>query len=651
MCGIVGSVALDGGPADLETVRRMRDAVWHRGPDDAGVWSEGPVALGHRRLSILDLSPLGRQPMQAEDRTAFVTYNGEVFNFVELRLALERSGERFASDSDTEVLLRLWQREGPAMVHRLVGMFAFAIWDRATATLFAARDRLGIKPFYYHQSASRFLFASEAKALLAHPAVRASLDWQGLADLQFAGYPLAERTLLAGIRQLQPGHELRVANGAVSVRRYWQLQYAYDRHRSRGDTVGELGGLLDDAVRMHCRSDAPVGAHLSGGLDSSTVAALAARHRPGLSTFSIRFTAGAAYDESRYARAVAERIGSRHHEESPEDIPLPDLFAFLTYQVEAPVTRTAIAYFGAARLARRHVTVALTGHGGDEVFGGYPAQFEVGLGVRGDFASGSTTRPGRRDAMDRLAFLWKTEGATGVLQRVTRRLNRPGAAAPEAVDRWVAAHCASPEPGRHPAFTRAALGQFAGYSPLEAYREAFVQAPTDELFDRCLHHDLMTYLPSLLAVEDRTSMAVSLESRVPLLDHRLVEFAATVPPHVKVADHRPKSLLREAMRAHLPEAVVTRRDKGAFPVPVDEWLRGPQGDWARDLLRESRTLERGIYRPEWIAASVDQRRGLLPLLATELWCRMFLDADAALLAAARTCGERVRTSMARLPER
>jgi asparagine synthase (glutamine-hydrolysing) len=645
MCGIVGMLRLDGGPADRRVLQRMRDAMWHRGPDDAGIWCDGPLGLGHRRLSILDLSPLGHQPMHAPDGSASIVFNGEIFNFVELREALEARGERFVSGSDTEVLLRLWLHHGMACVDELVGMFGFAIWDRDRRRLFAARDRLGIKPFYYARTATHWLFASEIKALLAHPEVSPRLDARSMADVIYSGYPLEDRTMFDGIRVLLPGHCLTFEDGHLEVRPYWTVRYDYDTTRTLDETVEALRPLLDDAVRLHCRSDAPIGAHLSGGLDSSTVATLAAGHRAGLPTFSIRFDEGGAFDESRYAREVAARIRSVHHEESPGDLSLDQLLPLLPHHVETPVTRTAIAYFGAARLARRHVTVALTGHGGDEVFGGYPAQFEVGLGVPGDEASAVTANARPVSSRERFGFLWRSEGLGGLLERARRRVTRRAPGDDSASDRWIERHCGLPEPGQHPALTSSMKRAFEGYSPRTAFLEAFERAPTDEPFDRCLHHDLRSYLPSLLHVEDRTSMALSLESRVPLLDHRLVEFAATVPPAIKVAGHRSKQLIRRAMRGRLPDALIDRRDKGAFPVPIERWMDGPAGDAVCRLLLEKQTLDRGIYSQAWIRASVAHRRSLIPLLALELWCRMYLDGDSELHARAMATSEAVRLDL------
>lgn len=625
MCGLVAVLNLDQAPVDAVRLARLRDTMRHRGPDDAGLWVDGNVGLAHRRLSILDLSEHGHQPMVSDDGRTAIVLNGEIYNFVELRNELRRRGHTFRSTSDTEVLLHLWREQGPACLDGLVGMFGFVVWDAEREALYAVRDRAGIKPLYYTIAGRSLVLASEIKAVLAHPAVRRTLDPRGLADLFFTGYALEDRTLIDGIRELAPGHVLRFRDGALDVRPYWSIEYRYDRNRSFEDTVHEFTEMFGDAVRLHCRSDAPIGAHLSGGLDSSAVSAMAALYRSGLPTFSIRFDAGGVYDESHYAREVAAAIGSAHHEYVPEtnaNWPLP----FLTYHVEKPVSSTGIAYFNSARLARSHVTVALTGHGGDEVLGGYPAQHDIGLGRVFESSAGDI-RPAR-SAWNTLAFILRTEGGGGLLRRVGARF-RPGAAHREEgpADAWVRTHCSLPEAGRHPGMSRSFRRALQGYSPREPFLRNFDGARTDELFDRCLHHDLRSYLPGLLHVEDRMSMALSLETRVPLLDHRLIEFAATIPPEIKAWGGRSKSILRAAMTGVLPARVVDRRDKGAFPVPPSAWLRGADRTAADALLLSDRTLDRGIYRPEWIRACVRDGRDLMALASLELWCRIFLDDD------------------------
>jgi asparagine synthase (glutamine-hydrolysing) len=521
MCGIVGILHLDGEPVDARPLGRMRDAVEHRGPDDAGLWCDDHVGLGHRRLSIVDLSPLGHQPMRSADGNLVLVFNGEIFNFVELRLDLQSRGHTFVSGSDTEVLLRLWEEQEEGCLSQLVGMFAFAVWDRRRRRLSIARDRAGIKPLVFAERGTRLLFASEAKSLLAHPALSPRLDVAAYADFQFAGYPLGGRTLFDGVRQLPPGSVLHADAAGVQVREYWRLSYRYAPARSHADTAAELDALLDLAVSQHCRSDAPLGCHLSGGLDSSTVATYAAAHRPSIDTFSIRFDSGGPYDESAFARSVAEALGARHHEDQPTLGNTEHILPFLTYHVEQPLSSSAVAYFAASRLAAQHVTVALTGHGGDEVFGGYAAQFALAYGGGGPQAAASGTPT--RGRLARLEFLLRNEGLRGLGRRLQSAARHDALSADDAM--WVALHCTLPEARTSPAMADDFRRALDGYSPVDDFLATFRGAPTEERFDRALYHDLRTYLPSLLHVEDRTSMAMSIESRVPLLDHRVIEFA------------------------------------------------------------------------------------------------------------------------------
>ena len=359
----------------------MRDVLIHRGPDDAGLHIDGAVGLGHRRLSIVDLSTAGHQPMANEDGSIWLVFNGEIYNYVELASGLRARGHTFRSATDSEVIIHLYEEQGPRCLQSLNGMFAFVLWDSRTRTMFAARDRVGIKPLYYYLDDRLFACASEVKALHAHPDIPTAVDYQGLADCLFTVAPLGEKTLFAGVRQLPPAHMLTLSASGGRIERYWDVQYRYQAGRSRQQIVGEVTELIDDAVRIHCRSDAAVGCHLSGGLDSSLVATLGARHRDGLEAFSVRFGESAFYDELQYASAVAEALGARHHVITPEVGDWASMLGQLTWHQEFPSPDAGgFSYFSVSRLAAHCVKVALTGHGGDEVFGGYPWQFQTTFG-------------------------------------------------------------------------------------------------------------------------------------------------------------------------------------------------------------------------------------------------------------------------------
>jgi asparagine synthase (glutamine-hydrolysing) len=563
--------------------------------------------------------------MSNEDGSVWLIFNGEIYNYVELAQGLRARGHRFRSQTDSEVIIHLFEEEGEDCVKQLNGMFAFVIWDRKSGQVFAARDRLGIKPLHYYDSGEWFLCGSEIKALLAHPAVRAEPDYQGLADYLYAGYTLGTKTLFAGIRQLPPGHCLTLRDGKVHIREYWSPEYQYKWNRQPDQVVAELADLLDDAVRIHCRSDAPLGCHLSGGLDSSLVTALAARHRGQLETFSIRFADGQYFDESQHARNVSNQLRTDHREDLPGPEDLLAMWATLMWHQETLTPDAAgFTYYAASRLAARHVKVALTGHGGDEIFAGYPAQFQAAYGSTDMFDFTSRPSAPQLGWLTRFQRVVRREGAGGVLRRIKKRLApRPE---PTLGDVWVSLHC-NPDPRTDPGLDHRFHSSLAGYSPRSEYLAPLENAPTDQRLDQLLYHDLRVYLPSLLMKEDRASMTLSFESRVPLLDYRVIEFLATVPPAQKVAGLVPKALLRAVARPLIPESVVDRRDKTPFASPELQWLQSGRLPMIGALLKEDRTLDRGIFVAD------DLRQGALEPYAQflafniELWFRLFIDRD------------------------
>jgi len=626
MCGILALYNLDGTPVDPDLLRHLRDVMTHRGPDDAGMYTDGPLGLGHRRLSIVDLTPSGHQPMCNEDGSVWLSFNGEIYNYVELAVELERRGHRFRSRTDSEVIIHLYEEMGPKCVEQLNGMFAFYIWDTRTRTLFGARDRTGIKPLYYYADAARFVSASEVKAILEHPAVPRAPDPEGMAGWLFSGAPTGGRTLFTGVHQLEPGHAFQIAGGRLTTWKYWDVQYRYDRARSLDDTVEELAHLVDDAVRIHCRSDAPLGCHLSGGLDSSTVVALTARHRQPVKAFSIRFDEGGLYDESQYSRAVAEHVGAERFVATPTAADLIRLLPSLIWHMDAPLMpESAFSYHAVSALASDHIKVSMTGHGGDEIFAGYPAQFQAAYGSTAMF-NGSGGLDRGPNAVSRARLALRRHGLLGTAGRLLRRA-WPVARPEETLEQfWVRSHCArtpANDPLLHPELRRT----IGAYDPLDEYLAPLRAAATPEILDRCLYHDLRHYLPILLHAEDRVSMARSLESRVPLLDHRIIEFLATVPPAQKTAGMRPKALLRRAARRWLPATIVDRSDKGPFAVPTNRWLSRELLPLIRNVLQSRSTLERGVFDPRLL------RNGLVELISpwvalnVELWYRIFFDRD------------------------
>ena len=622
MCGILAVVDLKNRSVSEATARRMRDTMVHRGPDDAGLFVDGPVGLGHRRLSIIDLSHGGHQPMSSEDGSVHLVFNGEIYNYIELREDLRKRGHVFRSSSDTEVLLRQYEEDGEDCVRKLRGMFAFAIWDRRKQKLFAARDRFGIKPLSYFADGDKFLLASEVKAILEAPDVRRRPDMAGLADYLYAGRPLGGKTMFEGIHELEPGHQLRVdlQSRALSVTRYWDLRYAYDYRRPYERTTDELFAMLDDAVDVHCRSDAPLGCHLSGGIDSSAVVGFAARHRARLPTFSIKFSDEEHIDETRYAKAVARHVGAEYLESSPTAADLAALLPFLIWHMDMPMMSDgAFGYFAVSEFAKRHVKVSLTGHGGDEVFAGYPAQFKAAFNTTEMFRLHQD--PERLPASNG----WLRR----MLARGPRRLYgslRARTRTPSLEDLWIALHCNS-APADNPWLHPALLEQLNGYSPRDAYIAPLTGAPTDQALDKCLYHDLRVYLPSLLHLEDRLSMAVSIESRVPLLDNRLVELLATIPPEQKVRGLQPKHLLRQAASRLLPAEVMQNREKRGFPVPGRFWKTPTVSETVSRILLSKQSLARGVFSERALRAASENVTQYWPLVNVELWFKLFIDRD------------------------
>jgi asparagine synthase (glutamine-hydrolysing) len=615
MCGILAVLQFDNKPIDRASVIRMRDTMVHRGPDGEGVYLDESVALAHRRLAIIDLSEGGRQPMKNEDGSIVLVFNGEIYNYVELREDLKKKGHRFFSTSDTEVIIRQYEEDGERCLAKFNGMFGFVLWDRRRRKLFAARDRLGIKPIYYFADHDRIIFASEIKAILEDRSVPREPDVQALYDYLFAGRVLGDKTMFKNIRELEPGHSIDIdqVKKTVEVKKYWEVHYNYRYNRTDADVKEELNGLLHDAVKVHCRSDAPFGAHLSGGLDSSTMVALASHYKKPLKTFSIKFSEDKHVDETRYAKIVAKHVGADYFESAPSGIELARLFPFLVWHMDTPMANVGgFSYFKVSQLAQKHVKVALTGHGGDELFAGYPAQFQASYGRTDMFSLPSAGKEGSS---------WKRRLVGGIYRSIKNTFSKGERSPFEAS--WVRLHCNTGRPDSF--FENDLVRRLGEYSPEEAYLRPLREAATDQALDKCLYHDLRVYLPSLLHLEDRASMALSIESRVPFLDYRIVEFLATVPPEQKVKGLQPKYLMRQAASAILPEEVWGRKEK--FPFPVSN--KDAQGlkDFCRQVLLSSESLKRGLFKPAFLEGAGDFNAVTMQLLNIELWFKIFIDQD------------------------
>ena len=640
MCGITGVVHLDGrGTVDAEVLGAMTAQIVHRGPDDEGRIVDGPAGFGHRRLSIIDLAG-GRQPMVAADGDVWLTYNGEIYNYLELRRELITAGHDFRTNSDTEVLLAAWTTWGPACIERLNGMFAFAIWDRRGAdgggTLHLVRDRMGIKPLYWAQAQGVLVFGSEIKALLAHPAIVAAPDWRGVHQYLTFQHGMGEQTLFEGIRRVEPAHHLTWVvggsrGGAIPCerRRYWRIGHEIDSHHTEGYFVDRMRWLVQDAVSLRLRSDVPLGAHLSGGLDSSTVASMAASllGEP-IQTFTGGFREADRYDETGWARLVAERGGTVHHEVWPEAQQFVDWLPRLIWHMDEPAAGPGLfPQAMVSELASRHVKVVLGGQGGDEIFGGYARYLVAYLEQclkgavmetqdHGEFVvtleSIIPALPQLRQYVPMLRQFW----SEGLFEDMDRRYFR-------LIDR-------NSGGGLDDLLSSDFRASRDEEAPFHDFRALFSDPETASYLNRMTQFDQRASLPALLHVEDRTSMAVSIESRVPLLDHRIAELVATMPPTVKLKGGELKYVFRRAVRHLVPREILERRDKMGFPVPLQEWYAGPiVGPFVRDTLASRAARERGLIDPDAVdrllAGSGRYDRRLWGLLCLELWFRTFVD--------------------------
>jgi len=634
MCGICGIIGVGRAAAfDEAAVERMRAALSHRGPDESGVRVEdfpaaggGRVGLGHARLSIIDLAT-GRQPLANEDETIWVVLNGEIYNFRELRAGLEGRGHRFRTRSDTEVIVHLYEERGAECLESLRGMFAFALWDGRTRTLFCARDRIGQKPFCYRAEAGRFLFASEIKAILQADGVPRRLSLDSLHHFLTYQYVPHPGTMFEGIEKLPPAHYLLWKDGRMAVREYWRPRFGAGKRLRSEEYAERVRELLSESVRLRLVSDVPLGAFLSGGMDSSIVVGLMAQASSGrVKTFSIGFEEKR-YDELEYARLVARHFGTEHREfvVRPNAV---EIIPKLVWHYDEPFAdSSAIPTWYVSEMTRRHVTVALTGDGGDEGFAGYPRYRAVKLAQWFDRLPGFARRAlaGRFWRMLPVSVEQKTWRRRA--QRLFVALNmRPR----ERYARWCSIFDDERKERLYTPETAAAVAGEASWRVLDAEYEKVGDV---DFVGGTTFVDFMRYLPDDLCCKvDIASMAHGLECRAPFLDHKLIEFVGRIPTDLKLRGFSGKWLLRRAFGSMLPRAIRRRRKMG-FGAPIAEWFRGELKDYLRDVLLDGKTLKRGYFRPEAVRALVDEhvtRRydhgyRLWALLMLELWHRRFLD--------------------------
>ena len=633
MCGICGIAIPERlqRPVDQARLVRMRDSLLHRGPDGVGSFVDGPIGLGHRRLSIVDVAH-GAQPMTTDDGRSTIVYNGEVFNHPALMASLQASGVSYHTHCDTETVLHLYERHGRDFVQHCRGMFAIAIWDRADRTLTLARDRFGVKPLYYvHDADGTLHFASEIKALLASGAVVAALELSAFPDFLANHAPSGNDTLFRGVKRLPPGHTLRWCDGQITIEQYWDLSFTPDPELARAsdaDLVAQYSERFEEAVRLRLMADVPLGMFLSGGIDSAAITAVMSEMVQGpIKTFSVAFAEREA-NELRYARIVSDRYRTEHHEIVVTPEQFWDALPQLIWHEDEPIAHpSSVALNFVSRLAAEHVKVVLTGEGSDETLAGYN-RYRVTVANMQLGGLWEKVVPGALRSMVSGAI--GEAGAAGVRGKLARTF----LARPANLDAMYFDNFAVFAPGRMAALLSPRMREaVAGIDAYAAYHHAIDTSDAPTLLGRLLYADTKTYLHELLMKQDQMSMAASIESRVPFLDHPLVEFAARMPERMKLRGMTTKWVLRQAMKDRLPEEILSRKKMG-FPVPVGSWFRGEWRHLLDEFVTSTRALSRGHFEPDAVRAIVsahlagdNHTERLWSLLTLEIWQRIFLDGE------------------------
>jgi len=624
MCGISGIYrGSDGPPVERRVLTNMLDIIRHRGPDDEGMFLARQVGIGMRRLSIIDVAG-GHQPITNEDGSVVVVFNGEIYNYRELAEGLRARGHTLATNSDTEVIVHLYEELGPECVHEFRGMFSFAIWDQRAERLFIARDRLGIKPLYYTQVGETLVFGSEIKSLLQYPGVTAEPNLAAISNYLSLKYVPAPQTMFAGIRSLPPGHTLTCDRAGVRIAQYWEVSFQgeNDAPGSEEEYAERLDALLKESVKLRLRSDVPFGAFLSGGVDSSIIVALMSQmlDEP-VKTFSVGFDKSERRsDELPFARQVASQFNAQHYEVIMTPGDFPTLAEKVIWHMDQPIADQAtLATYAVSQLAARHVKMVLTGEGGDELFAGY-ARY-----------------PGERLAPAFRVLPWPLKaGLLNLSNRVPQR---------ERAKIALRALCQRDEAQRmvhwFPLFSRdmraelvnPAVAEFDHDSAAKVFAACLRRTDARRPLNRMLYADTKLWLADFLLLRgDKLTMANSLEGRVPLLDHKLVEFAASLPPKMKLKGMVRKYLLRKVARRYLPNTIVDRPKEG-FPIPINDWFRGPVRMYVRDMLASDTIRARGLFNADYVQQLLQQHESgfndhgalLWGLMSLEQWYRVFID--------------------------
>lgn len=629
MCGIYGIIRSNNDVYEKE-LSLMGNKLAHRGPDDEGKYLKGRVGLGHKRLSIIDVSN-GKQPMTNEDGSVWIVFNGCVYNYLEIRQELIQKGHQMKTYSDTEVIIHAYEEFGKDCVHRFNGMFSFVIWDENKQEVFTARDRFGVKPFYYTINETEFVFASEIKSILEYNPSLRQVNELGMKDYMVFQYTLGSKTLFKGVNKLEPGYHITIKLNEklqYNVEQYWDFNFDYDMYHTEDYFVDKVRFLLEDAVKIRLRSDVPLGSHLSGGLDSSTVACFAASLLDGveLQTFTGGFKESKDYDETHYAKLVSSEIGARNHIIYPTSSDFAKSIHEIIYYLDEPGAGPGVfPQYMVSKLARENVTVVLGGQGGDEIFGGYARYLVAYLE--------ESLKGAIMETADRSQFV-ATMGSIipnlNLLQNYQPMLQhffKEGLFGPQderyfrLVDR---------SEGMKGIFHSDLFDQSNDtYSVFGEFQKIFNKSNAQSYLDKMLYFDVKASLPALLHVEDRTSMAAGLESRLPLLDYRLIELVAQIPPVIKFQGGKSKNILKKAVRNHVPDEIINRKDKMGFPVPLNEWYHGELNGFIKEILLDDRAKNRGLYNISEVEKILNQQskfsRVMWGMLCLELWFREFID--------------------------
>jgi len=616
---------------DRGVLERMRDSLIHRGPDDSGLFISGNVGITHRRLSIVDVTA-GKQPMCNEDGTIHIVFNGEIYNHGDYRKSLEDRGHRYRTHCDTETILHLYEEHGEKVVEYLRGMFAFAIYDQNKQQLLLARDRLGIKPVYYvHRDDGSLYFASEIKALIVSGAVAPEVNLHVLPDYFANRSTYGEETLFVGVRRLLPGHTLLWRDGKVKINRYWDLSFEKsDERLSDEQYVDQFANIFNESVRLRLMADVPLGMFLSGGIDSSAIAAaMSGMVNEPIKTFSVAFAEREA-NELEYARIVAKAFNTDHHEVVVSPSEFFNLLPQMVYQEDEPIAHpSSIPLYAVSRLASKHVKVVLTGEGSDELLAGYDKYrktiYNLALGRIYDKVTPNAVQRILTSVIEGLSTASRTR------QRLMRTFL---CVKPDIGNIYFDNFSVFSRNRQRGMFTRNIESKIAERNPYHAILETISGSDAKSLLDQLLAADMKTYLHELLMKQDQMSMAASIESRVPFLDHKLVEFAARLPERMKLRGITTKFILRQAMRGKLPKEILTRKKMG-FPVPIGKWLRGPFSHIVDEYVLGDRTRDRRMFNDEYIRELVllhqvgeDHSERLWSLINFEVWQRQFIDGEA-----------------------